>query len=113
LNRESVQLHPDFEIRITLEGQQTLQVDARTTAGKLISSERWVERAGQREDPGAGLALALDQVFELRADFSLLGAAAGRDLSFQVSVWSSAIPLQVVPQDGWLTFTITEEEIGW
>jgi len=113
LNRESVQLHPDFEIRITLEGQQTLQVDARTTAGKLISSERWVERAGQREDPGAGLALELDQVFELRADFSLLGAAAGRDLSFQVSVWSSAIPLQVVPQDGWLTFTITEEEIGW
>ena len=113
LNRESVQSHPEFEIRVAVEGKRTLHVTARTTFGKLISSERWVEQAGAREDPGDGVALALDRVFELRADFTLLGTGSGDPLSFQVSVWSGAIPLQVVPEDGWLNLTPVEEEIGW
>ena len=114
LNRETVQSHPEFEIRVAVEGKQTIRATARTTAGKLISSERWIDNAsGLREDPGDGVALALDRVFELRADFSSLGTASGHTLSFQVSVWSGAIPLQVVPQDGWLSLTPVEEEIGW
>lgn len=114
LNRESVRAHPDLEMRVTVEAKHTLRVAAHTTAGKLVSSEKWVERGlGAREDPGAGVVFALDRVFELRADFSLIGVALGDRLSFQVSVWSGAIPLQVVPQDGWLTVAPAEEEIGW
>jgi len=114
LNRESAHAHPDFEIRVTVEGKRTVRVAAHTNGTKLISSEQWVEAAsGTREDPGSEVALALDRVFELRADFSLLEVAPGDRLSFQVSVWSGAVPLQVVPQDGWLSVTPVEEEIGW
>jgi alpha-amylase/alpha-mannosidase (GH57 family) len=114
LNRESVQMHPEIELRITVEGKRTLHADVRIAGGRLVASKRRIDQApGAGEDPRTGLWLALGQVFELRADFSLLGVAAGDNLSFQVSVWSGAIPLQVVPQDGWLTLMTVEEDFGW
>ncbi|HEV2425684.1 MAG TPA: glycoside hydrolase family 57 protein [Terriglobia bacterium] len=114
LNREAALAHPDFEIRITVEGKRAVHVAAHTAAGKLLSSENWVEApASKGKDAGAGVALALDRVFELRVDFEALEVESGGQLSFQVSVWSGAVPLQVVPQDGWLTVTAVEQEIGW
>jgi alpha-amylase/alpha-mannosidase (GH57 family) len=114
LNRESAQTHPGIEIRVTVEGKRTARAYVHTRGGNLVSSERTIEgQSGAAEDPGTGLSLALGSVFELRAGFDLLGLASGDDLSFQVSAWSGAIPLQVVPQDGWLTFRIAEGEVGW
>ncbi len=114
LNRESVLSHPEIEIRVVVEGTQTVHATARISAGKLASTERWLEDAlGARQDPDDGISLALDRVLELSADFGVLGFTSGEHLSFQISVWSGAIPLQVVPQDGWLSVTPVEEEIGW
>ncbi len=115
LNRDSVQAHPEVDLRIAVEGAQTVRVSVRTSGGKLISSECWLADASgaPKGTGGDAIALAFERVFELRADFGVLGVAPGQHLRFQISVWAGAIPLQAVPQEGWLSLMPAEEEIGW
>jgi hypothetical protein len=31
----------------------------------------------------------------------------------QISVWENSVPVQVIPQEGWLSFRIHEEHTNW
>ena len=56
---------------------------------------------------------ALQRIFELRLDYSVLGSGPGRRLRLQVSLWAQELPLQVIPQEGWLTLEVTKDLISW
>jgi alpha-amylase/alpha-mannosidase (GH57 family) len=114
LNRVFIQAHPEFEIRITLEGRSRLRAHAHILRGELRSIERWKDDAGFAGESSDGkLELAHGRVFELGADHALLGTSPGSTMRLQVSLWANEIPLQVIPQEGWLTIKIDEELTGW
>ena len=57
--------------------------------------------------------VAFGQIFELRLDYSFLGVAPHERISLQVSIWVDGLPLQVLPQEGWLPLELTEDLMSW
>jgi alpha-amylase/alpha-mannosidase (GH57 family) len=114
LNRVFAQTHAEFEIRVALEGRARLRVQTHIQRGELCSTQYWKDEVSvTRASLGGAFEMAFSRVFELRADYSLLGIAPGEDLRLQVSLWANEIPLQIVPQEGWLTLTIDKELTSW
>ena len=62
---------------------------------------------------GDQVQVAFRQIFELRLDYSILGVAPHERISVQVSIWMDGLPLQVLPQEGWLTLELTEDLTSW
>ncbi len=50
---------------------------------------------------------ALGRVLEVRISLEALGIAAGRGLRFQFSLWQGGLPIDAVPQQGWLEMRTT------
>jgi hypothetical protein len=59
------------------------------------------------------LQVAFHRIFELRLDYSLLGYEQHQQIRLQVSIWANALPLQVIPQEGWLSLRLTDELMSW
>jgi hypothetical protein len=53
--------------------------------------------------------LAFQRILELRLDYSILGVAPHEQIKIQGSIWMHGLPLQVLPQEGWLTLELTED----
>jgi alpha-amylase/alpha-mannosidase (GH57 family) len=51
---------------------------------------------------------ALGRVLEVRISLKAMGIAAGRGLRFQFSLWHSGLPIDAVPQHGWLEMRTTD-----
>ena len=49
-----------------------------------------------------GVECAHSRVLELKIPLHSLGAAPGRPVRFQLSVWESGLPMDAVPQQGWI-----------
>ena len=114
LDRVFIQAHPEFEIRITLEVRSRLRAHAHILHGELRSVERWKDEARFSGESAEGnFEVAYGRVFEVGADHSLIGAIPDSILRLQVSLWANEIPLQVVPQEGWLNIKIEPELIVW
>ena len=63
---------------------------------------------------GQQVQVALQRIFELYLDYSVLGSGPGRArLRLQVSLWAQELPLQVIPQEGWLTLELTKDLVSW
>jgi hypothetical protein len=50
---------------------------------------------------------ALGRVLEVRISLIALGIAAGSGLRFQFSLWRGGLPIDAVPQQGWLEMRTT------
>ena len=50
---------------------------------------------------------ALGRILELRISLKAMGIPAGNGLRFQFSLWHSSLPIDAVPQQGWLTMRTT------
>jgi len=57
--------------------------------------------------------VAFKQVVEIRLDFSVLGVTPHERINLQVSIWVNELPLQVIPQEGWLALGLTEDLESW
>jgi hypothetical protein len=51
---------------------------------------------------------ALGRIFEARFSLAALGVARGRGLRFQLSLWQGGLPMDAVPQQGWLEMRTTD-----
>jgi hypothetical protein len=51
---------------------------------------------------------ALGRVMELRISLQALGIAAGGGLRFQFSLWQGGLPMDAVPQQGWIQMRTTD-----
>jgi alpha-amylase/alpha-mannosidase (GH57 family) len=56
---------------------------------------------------GKAVECALGRVFELRISLKAMGIAAGSGMRFQFSLWHSGLPIDAVPQQGWLEMRTT------
>jgi len=60
----------------------------------------------------SGAEFAFQKVLEARFTLACLGAACGERLRVQVSLWSDGLPLDALPQQGWLEIS-TAEPLDW
>jgi hypothetical protein len=57
--------------------------------------------------------VAFSKVFELRLAYTILGVSPHERISVQGSIWLDGLPLQVLPQEGWLALELTEDLTSW
>jgi len=107
--------HPDFEIRVNVDGESLARLHASIGAAGVKAVEFWKGGESLLVPLGTGdqVQVAFQQVFECRLDYSILGVAPHERINLQVSIWMNGLPLQVLPQEGWLTLELTEDLTSW
>ena len=100
---------PGTDARLTVEGGAgTSSVALRFTNERLEEGE--VRLADPRHD--APLQFAFRKVLEVRLSLAALGVASGASLRLQLSLWKDGLPVDAVPQEGWLEIS-TAEPADW
>jgi hypothetical protein len=107
--------HPDFEVRVNVDGESRARLHA-TIGGGAVKAVEFLKGGESLLVPlstGDQVQVAFRQIFELRLAFSVLGVSPHERINLQVSIWVNELPLQVLPQDGWLTLELTEDLTSW
>jgi alpha-amylase/alpha-mannosidase (GH57 family) len=115
LTESLTKAHPEFEVRVNVDGTGRARLHALVGAGGIRALEFW---KGEKQVPLTSSVqeqaqAAFARVFELRVDYTLLGISSRESIRLQVSVWADELPLQVIPQEGWLSLELTEELLTW
>ena len=107
--------YPQFEIRVNIDSSGRARLHALVEQGKLGTVQFWKYDEQILVPLGTGdqLQVAFNRVFELRADYRLLGFALGQRARLQVSLWAEELPLQIIPQEGWLALELAEDLASW
>jgi alpha-amylase/alpha-mannosidase (GH57 family) len=107
--------HPEFEVRVNVDGESHTRLHATMSAGG-VSAVEFLKGGESLLVPlatGDQVQMAFGQIFELRLDFSILGVTPHERINLQVSIWVNELPLQVIPQEGWLTLELMEDLVSW
>ncbi len=107
--------HPDFEIRVNVDGKLRVRLHAAISGGGVKAVEFWKGEESLPVPLGTGdqLQVAFLRIFECRLNYSILGVAPHERISVQGSIWLDGLPLQVLPQEGWLALELTEDLTSW
>ena len=107
--------NPDFEIRVNVDGESRVRLHAQIGEGsvKALEFSKGEETLLVPLGTGDQIKVAFAQIFEVRLAFSILGVAPHERVNLQVSIWMNGLPLQVLPQEGWLTLELTEDLTVW
>ncbi len=107
--------HSSFEVRITIDGDSNARLHALVREGEIRQIEFW-----QGDKPllvpmatGEKLQACFSKIFEVRLDYELLRINSGGKIQLQVSLWANDLPLQITPQEGFLTLELFEEFQSW
>ena len=106
--------HSEFEIRVNVNGENRVRLHAPVREGKLGAVEfARGDRPFEKLLAGGELQVALARIFECRLDYALLGLKPHERIGLQVSLWINELPVQVIPQEGWLMLELTEDFLAW
>jgi alpha-amylase/alpha-mannosidase (GH57 family) len=114
LSEEFRAAHREFEIRVNVDGHSRAHLHARVQGGELSTVE-----FSRGDDPpaplaaDAGIAAAFLRIFELSLTFQALDLKPHEKVNLQVSLWVNELPVQVIPQEGWLGLDLTEDYVVW
>lgn len=84
-------------IRLSLRGGRVDAADLRFA--KVLDGERFAQ-------------YAFNKVLEVRLSLAALGVASGHSLRLQLSLWREGLPMDAIPQHGWLEIS-TAEPTDW
>lgn len=113
LNPEGVEALERSEVRINFAaGDVTARITARFSAADA-ANRRAVElrvcgKDGERQLEAGLLDAACRQVFEFRGALDALGLTGVDRFRFQVVVWDSGLPVDLLPAEGWLPVDTAE-----
>jgi hypothetical protein len=115
LNEAFPKEHPEFEVRVNVVDNSRVRAHASIGPTGLGGLNLWKddEPLPAPPDSDGQLQVAFHRIFELRLDYRLLGYDQHRQIRLQVSIWANALPLQVIPQEGWLSLRPADEFISW
>ncbi len=106
-----VDFHPGHEPELPgLEARLTVQsLDAARNSFAAVGFTAGAVKPIETRfaEPGGSLECALGQVLECRMPLQGMGIAAGGGLRFQLSLWEGGLPVDAVPQQGWLEMRTT------
>jgi len=57
-----------------------------------------------------GIEIALDEIFEMRVPFALIGAEQGSRIRLRFSIWREHLPVDSLPLEGWIDLDAVVEE---
>jgi len=107
--------HPDFEIRVNIDGESRVRMHTAISGEGVKAVEFW--KGGEALlvplMTGDQVQVAFYRIFEVRLDYNVLGVLPHERISLQVSIWLNGLPLQVLPQEGWLPLELTEDLASW
>ena len=115
LTESFLQAHAQFEVRVGVDGEGRARLHALVGKEGVRGVDFW-KRDEQLLVPlstGDQLQVAFARILEIRLDFALLGFQLREVVKIQVSIWADELPLQVIPQEGWLALELTEELLSW
>ena len=100
---------------MSVNSKSHFRLHAKARAGKVASMEARRDEVKLEVPPGehSGFAAAFERIFEVRLDFATVGLASGEETLLQVSLWVNDLPVQVIPQEGWLKVELTRKFIVW
>ena len=109
-----VDFHPGYQQ--DLPGMQArLRVQsldgARTSSLNIVFAHEGVSVADEELAGGpapGSVECAFVRVLEVRAQLAAMGIAPGGGLRIQLSLWSGGLPIDAVPQQGWLEMRTTD-----
>jgi len=107
--------HSEFEVRVSVNSKSHFRLHAKARAGKVASMEVRRDEAKVEVPSGksSGFAAVFERIFEVRLDLAALELAAGEEALLQVSLWVNDLPVQVIPQEGWLKVELTRKFVVW
>jgi hypothetical protein len=115
LGETFVRDHQEFEVHVNVEGERRIRLHTKMEQGRVMALELWrgEENILVPLATGDEVEVAFEKIFEVKMAFSILGVAADERISLQVSVWQDGLPLQILPQEGWLPLELTEDLTVW
>jgi alpha-amylase/alpha-mannosidase (GH57 family) len=88
-----------------------LEARFRVQPGNGSGEHQLTARFGSRGD--GRMEFAVGRIFEARIPFEPLGIGEGDGLRFQFSLWEGGLPMDAIPQQGWLEMPTTDPaEVG-
>ena len=106
--------HPDFEIRVNLDGGLRLRLQAQVVEGRVQRTALWQGNQPIDSVPGHEVVhVAYDRIFEIEVDYQSLQCDSHAETRLQVSLWVDALPVQVVPEEGWVKLESADETLVW
>ncbi len=103
--------HDEFEVRMNASSKTHARVHATIAKGKLalVDFSRGdfpSERVHVKSD---GQQIGFQRIFEVGLTHELLGVKMGDKVQVQVALWVNNLPVQIIPQEGWLSVELTED----
>ncbi len=94
----------------------TVDAEAREVRGwTLCTGEESTPLATFSSGDGSsdsGIEVALEEIFEMRVPFSLIGAEHGSRIRLRFSIWREHLPVDSLPLEGWIDlYAVAEEEL--
>jgi len=107
--------HAEFEIHVNVVDSSRIRANASIRNSGLSGITWWKNDEPLVVPPGEAVQpqVAFLRIFEMRLDYQLLGYEPHQQIRLQVSIWAHGLPIQVIPQEGWLTLQLSEELISW
>jgi len=107
--------HPEFEVRVNLDSASRARLHASLGPAGVCAVEflKGDESLLVPLATGDQVQVAFDRIFELRLGFPILKVTARNKINLQVSIWVKDLPLQVIPQFGWLGLELTDDLAAW
>jgi len=90
-----------MEVRFT-----ALAIDSGSTSQMTIGFTHGAARAEGID----AVECALGRVLEIKIPLGSIGVARGRGVRFQLSIWESGLPMDAVPQQGWIELPSTDPQ---
>jgi len=91
----------------TMENGQASHLAVALSRGEARVAEAHLA-ASAPEDAGRALECAVGRILELRVSLPALGVPPGGGLRFQFSLWQGGLPMDAIPQQGWLEMRTTD-----
>jgi alpha-amylase/alpha-mannosidase (GH57 family) len=107
--------NPEFQVRVNVVDSCHARIHASIAPTGVVGLNLWKDDQPLLVPQASGdrLQVAFQRIFELRLDFSLVEYDPHKQIRFQISIWANELPLQVIPQEGWLSLGLTDELVSW
>jgi hypothetical protein len=89
---------------------QSSEVTVRLLYGRASVTE--LKLAVPADSPTPNVEFAFKNVFEARLSLSALGALGSAPVRFQFSLWQGGLPMDAVPQQGWIEMPAADQADG-
>ncbi len=108
VSRVSKALPQSYRLTVDAEGREV-------KAWALSNGRESLVLASFSSGDGAsdsGIEVAVEQIFEMRVPFSLIGAEQGSRIRLRFSIWREHLPVDSLPLEGWIDlYAVAEEEL--